>query len=596
MSACRRPKLPKWRAPAGPDATAFEHVRVDDSADPEVAAALRALNAQHATTFGGLKLPGCDVCPPISLLPAPIALLNDTDVDNDLVGSAVRLSDEEQRLVVEQQEAFEREGRLQATIGTALAFAFKKLRMVEAFQRLNKRIWAIHWPLPSPDDIQQRLASFQVFGKADMWSFFYQIALDADCTQLTAVNFAGRIREWLVVPMGIKTAPSWAQRVLSSVLDKRTERWSVIVYIDDVLIGAVDSSAFIEAWHHVLTQCSLHKITISAPKTLLAAHEIEALGTLVAHNSIKPPQKRLEAIRHYPEPQTVTQLRTWLGMLNQISANVDFGPLLYSLQEAAATTFPKNQKIIWTDAMRENYRAACARVADARALTPFDTSRQAYLITDASDTGCGGLLAHLDQANCTLQIVDAFSHRFTSAELNYPTVEQEAVAIREAAQRWRHYLRGRKIIVACDNQSVVELLQNAATSSNARLRSTASELLDFDFYYVHVAGAMNHGADALSRLPLAPPVGHVMAIAESLLTPHTGDTTGELGNSLSNSAVTTSWRSYCAWPRIRIWTARRARARRCGASCKRRTRASSPTACSSRAAAASPYPTAGERA
>jgi hypothetical protein len=530
------PNLPKWRAPGGPDTSAFEHVLIDGSAEPEVASVLRALNAQHATTFGGLKLPGCDMCPPVSRLPAmPIALLNDTDVDNDLVGGAVRLSDDEQRFVIEQQEAFEREGRLQATVGTALAFAFivtsgalKKLRMVEAFQRLNKRIWALHWPLPSPDRIQERLASFNVFGKADMWSFFYQIALDADCTPLTAVNFAGRIREWLVIPMGIKTAPSWAQRVLSAVLDKHTERWTVVVYIDDVLIGAVDSAAFIEAWHHVLTQCSLHKITITAPKTQLAAREIEALGALVSHNSIKPPQKRLEAIRDYPEPKTVTQLRTWLGMLNQISANVNFGPLLYPLQEAAATTFAKNQKIIWTDAMRENYRAACARVADARALSPFDASRQAYLITDASDTGCGGLLAHLDHAITELLVVDAFSHRFTSAELNYPTVEQEAIAIREAAQRWRHYLRGRKIIVACDNQSVVELLQNAATSSNARLRATASELLDFDFYYVHVAGAMNHGADALSRLPLAPPVGHVMAIAESLLTPRNGDTTGEL--------------------------------------------------------------------
>jgi hypothetical protein len=35
---------------------------------------------------------------------------------------------------------------------------------------------------------------------------------------------------------------------------------------------------------------------------------------------------------------------------------------------------------------------------------------------------------------------------------------------------------------------------------------------------------MNHGADALSRLPLAPPVGHVMAIVESQR-----HTTGELG-------------------------------------------------------------------
>ncbi len=257
----------------------------------------------------------------------------------------------------------------------------------------------------------------------------------------------------------------------------------------------------------------------------------------MAHNSIKPPQKRLDAIRHYPQPQTVTQLRTWLGMLNQISANVNFGPLLYPLQEAAATTFAKSQKINWTDAMRENYRVACARVADARSLSPFDPARQAFVISDASDMGCGALLAHLDQAYSQLLVVDAFSHRFTPAELNYPTVEQEAVAIRIAAERWRHYLRGRKVIVACDNQSVVELLQNAATSSNARLRSTASELLDFDFYYVHV-GAMNHGADALSRLPLAPPVGHVMAIVEPLLT-HNGDTPASSASSSSNSDATT---------------------------------------------------------
>jgi hypothetical protein len=329
-------------------------------------------------------------------------------------------------------------------------------------------------------------------------------------------------------PMGIKTAPSHAQRVLSAVLNKETEHWIVVVYIDDVLIGAVDNDALVQAWAWVLTQCAAHEITISAPKTSLGAHEIEALGAVVAYQSIRPMQKRLEAIRNYPLPQTVTQLRTWLGMLNQISANVDLGTLLHPLHDAASTTFAKNQQIEWTAQMRTNFHEVSNRLADVRALVPFDAERQVYLITDASDTGCGGLLAHLDGPSNRIDVIDAFSHRFTDAELNYPTVEQEAVAIRVAVRRWRPYLCGRKTIVACDNQSVVDLLQNAATSPNARLRTTASELSEFDLYYAHVAGAKNYSADALSRLPIAPQAGHVLAISEVMLAPPGGDATAEL--------------------------------------------------------------------
>jgi hypothetical protein len=77
--------------------------------------------------------------------------------------------------------------------------------------------------------------------------------------------------------------------VLSAVLNKETEHWIVVVYIDDVLIGAVDNDALVQAWAWVLTQCAAHKITISAPKTSLGAHEIEALGAVVAHQSIQAP-------------------------------------------------------------------------------------------------------------------------------------------------------------------------------------------------------------------------------------------------------------------------------------------------------------------
>ena len=91
----------------------------------------------------------------------------------------------------------------------------------------------------------------------------------------------------------------------------------------------------------------------------------------------------------------------------------------------------------------EKQAAALARlkaaVAAAPLLRPPDTCKPFYVVTDASDYGCGASLEQ-EGAQGIRHPVAFYSHQLNPAERRYPVHERELLAIVLALITWRHYL------------------------------------------------------------------------------------------------------------------------------------------------------------
>jgi len=122
---------------------------------------------------------------------------------------------------------------------SALRIVDKKdgsIRITVDYKPLNKIIKGDSYPLPSIKDLFNKLSEADVFTRMDIKSAYHQIPVEEESTKYTAFICEFGLFEYLSMPMGIKSAPAWFQRVIEDALKDLIYRKLIDVYIDDSFI------------------------------------------------------------------------------------------------------------------------------------------------------------------------------------------------------------------------------------------------------------------------------------------------------------------------------------------------------------------------
>ena len=89
--------------------------------------------------------------------------------------------------------------------------------------------------------------------------------------------------------------------------------------IDDTLLWAPsikDSFSSAVEW---LDISGRNGITLNPDKFVFAQDSVDFAGFEITNNSVRPCQKYLSAIRDFPPPKNITDIRSWFGVINQVS-------------------------------------------------------------------------------------------------------------------------------------------------------------------------------------------------------------------------------------------------------------------------------------
>ena len=89
--------------------------------------------------------------------------------------------------------------------------------------------------------------------------------------------------------------------------------------VDDVLLwsDSIEQSFFQTVeW---LDICGRHGITLNPQKFVFAQDEVEFAGFDITLDSVKPSSKHFQAIWDFPTPKNITDVRSWFGLVNQVS-------------------------------------------------------------------------------------------------------------------------------------------------------------------------------------------------------------------------------------------------------------------------------------
>lgn len=361
---------------------------------------------------------------------------------------------------------------------------------------LNRFISTEHYPLPLIDDILASLSRFKVFCKIDLTGAYLQVKLSDASQELCTINTHRGLFKYTRMPFGISSAPSLFQSIIDQIL-LGTE---AVPYLDDIVVGGKSLQECKRNLFAVLDKLSQHKVQINWTKSCFFEEEIEYLGFRLTSGGIRPSSSKVDAICHAPAPKDVSQLQSFLGLLNYYHR---FLPNLSSELRPLYELLRKERKFVWSSACQIAFDNSKKLLVTNDVLEPYDPSKPLILTTDASPYGVGAVLSH--QVGQIEKPVCFASSTLTPAQLNYGQIHKEALAVMFGVSKFHKYLYGTEFTLVTDSSALKQIFnpQKGSTAvAISRLHRWAVILSNYSYRVVHRPGKSIGNADALSRLPL----------------------------------------------------------------------------------------------
>ena len=369
-------------------------------------------------------------------------------------------------------------------------------RICGDYRDLNAVTKADAEPLPLMQMVFDQLKGMRYFSKLDLLKGFNQIPVDMKSREYMAVSTPVGLYQPTVMPFGVKNAPGTFQREMRRVLNEKLNK-GVFVFIDDIIIYSRTEDEQLELIDWVLSRLETEGYYTNPGKCEFMRSQVSFLGHMVSRDGLSMQQHKVEAVRNWPTPQSVKDVRAFLGLAGFYRRFVrDFAAIAQPLTDL--TKIADRRWWEWGRTEQRAFDTLKQTLTSAPLLAHPDPLRQWTVQTDASGYALGAVLSQR-QDDGAVKPVAYWSHKLTSAARNYSASERELMAIVEAAKHWRQYLHGspHPILLKSDHKPLVYL--NTKEVLGRRLNRWMEELCDLTFEIGYVKGKDNAAADALSR-------------------------------------------------------------------------------------------------
>lgn len=180
-------------------------------------------------------------------------------------------------------------------------------RLCIDYRALNSATIRDRFPIPTIDELLDKLGQASWFSKLDLRQGFHQILMNEGDIEKTAFRTHHRHFEYLVMPFGLCNAPSTFQSAMNQLLRPFLRRFAT-VFFDDILVYSTSLALHLHHLELVFNTLNQAAFFLKRSKCLFAQNTIEYLGHIVSGKGVSPDPSKVQVMLQWPTPASVKGL------------------------------------------------------------------------------------------------------------------------------------------------------------------------------------------------------------------------------------------------------------------------------------------------
>ncbi|GBN37309.1 Retrovirus-related Pol polyprotein from transposon opus [Araneus ventricosus] len=315
-------------------------------------------------------------------------------------------------------------------------------RPVGDYRALNSQTLKDKYPIPCIADFTAELHESKIFSRIDLIKAYHQIPIHPEDIHKTAICTPFGLFESTRMQFGLCNASATFQRFIDEVTRGLP---GVYAFVDDVLIASKNHEDHYQHLKTLFSRLDEYGLCINVSKCIFGTSTIDFLGFNLSENGIKPLPDKVKCILDFPKPDTLTQLRRFLGMFNFYRCFIPkathiLAPIVQFLEghtnkkKSHSSVRKSFEHLKWNENAEQAFLAAKNAIAEATLLRHPIPGAQLSLWVDASDVAIGGTLSQLSQGKW--EPIAFFSMKLNKSPLPPSEGQIYLLTIIDHSSRW----------------------------------------------------------------------------------------------------------------------------------------------------------------
>lgn len=304
--------------------------------------------------------------------------------------------------------------------------------------------------MPHVDGLLSRLHDTYFISGIDLKDAFWQISLSDESKEITAFTIPNRGHfRFRMMPFGLCNAAQTISELMNKVIPAKL-RDRVFIYLDDILVVSSTFEEHMSILSEVAHCLRTSGLTINVEKSKFCQSEIKYLGYIIGNGQLKTDPSKVEAVANFPQPKTVRQLRSLLGLSGWYRRFVkDFSTITAPMSDCLR----KSKSFVFTPEAIESFKRLKIAMSTAPILVHPNFKKHFYVQCDASGTGIGSVLFQLSDDGKEHPIA-FMSKKLNPCQKNYTVTELECYAVVCSVKQYRSIIEGLPFTIITDHSAL----------------------------------------------------------------------------------------------------------------------------------------------